>query len=67
VKFSSVKEAIEFLKGEIFWGVENYYLVDEDITWILTLSHEPYSIISGQKSFVQNFKKKYLKTGLRKN
>jgi len=60
VAFDSVDEAIEFLDGEIFWGVDNYYIADTNFDWIITICHELDLHVNGTKKFVGNFIKNYL-------
>lgn len=60
VKFVSANEAKEFLKREIFWGADNYYISNNNFDWILTICHEGDLHINGSKKFVEDFKKRYL-------
>src|SRR3989338_2663097 len=56
VKLDSANEAIEFLDGEIFWGVDNYYISDADFDWIITICHELDLHMNGTKEFINKFK-----------
>jgi len=58
--FDDIKEAINFLEENIFYGVDNYYISEENIEWILTICHEEDFHISGSKNFVEEFKQNFL-------
>lgn len=60
VTFDTAEEAIKFLGDQIMYAVDNYYVANQNIDWILTICHEEDFHISGSKEFVEGFKKKYL-------
>jgi hypothetical protein len=60
IVFMNAEEALVFLRENILNGADNYYLMDKDISWILTVCHEEDMHISGPQQFVLTFQKRYL-------
>ena len=58
--FEDLKEVINFLEENIFYGVDNYYIANEKLDWILTICHEEDFHISGSKKFVEEFKQNFI-------
>ncbi len=55
--FDTLDETMTFLKENIAYGTDNYYLTNENIDWILAICHELDFHIAGSKQFVDDFKK----------
>jgi len=60
VTFSTAEEAISFLRRATLYCVDNYYIANMGIEWILTICHEGDFHISGSMEFVERFKKECL-------